>query len=311
MKKLTIFTPTFNRGYIIGNLYESLLRQTNKDFEWLVVDDGSTDNTEQLCRRYADEGKIDIQYYKKNNGGKHTAANLGLSLAKGELFFVVDSDDYLSDNAVERILYHFSFIENDDRFCGVCGLKAYFNGDIIGSEINYTVLDSKILDYRFKHKVNGDKADVFRTNLLKQYSFPEYPGEKWCPLSIVWNKFNEKYMIRYFAEKIYFAEYLPDGISLNRLKIRKNSPNTCLQYYSELANYDIPLKYKIKAAINYWRFAPYSSVAFSEKLRKVDPKKSLVALPLGYVLYTLDSMTGIYKIFLDPNKKILAKQNTK
>jgi len=117
--KLTIFTPTYNRGYIIETLYKSLKTQTCKDFEWLVIDDGSTDNTAEIFSQFICEQKVDIRFYKKGNGGKHTAANLALKLAKGELFFVVDSDDFLSENAVERILFYYEQIKDDDSFFGV------------------------------------------------------------------------------------------------------------------------------------------------------------------------------------------------
>ena len=105
--KITIFTPTYNRDYIIINLYKSLLIQTLKDFEWLIIDDGSTDNTELLVSSFIKDNKINIRYIKQQNGGKHRAINKALEEAKGELFFIVDSDDQLVDNAIERILYYF------------------------------------------------------------------------------------------------------------------------------------------------------------------------------------------------------------
>lgn len=305
---ITIFTPTFNRGYIINKLYDSLKNQTNMDFEWLVVDDGSTDNTEEIFKEIESEGIINVRYVKKKNGGKHTATNLGLNLAKRELFFVVDSDDFLANNAVERILYHYAGIENNDDYCGVCGLKGYFNGNIIGSKIEYEVLESTIIDYRFKLGFTGDKADVFKLKFLKEHSFPEYPNEKWCPLSIVWNRFGSKLKVRYFNEVIYFAEYLTDGISLNRLKIRKNSPNNTMQYYSELSTYDIPITEKLKASINYWRFSFYSNTPLRDKVKNIGLTKSIFGFPSGFILFLFDTNMPLYKRFLDPNKKILKGQ---
>lgn len=309
--KLTIFTPTYNRGYIIKTLYESLKKQTVQDFEWLVIDDGSTDDTEVIFRKILNDKLIDAKYFKKENGGKHTAANFALNLAKGELFFVVDSDDYLADNAVERILFYYSQIENDLSFCGVCGLKAFFNGKVIGSPIEYEVLDTTIIDYRFHRKINGDKADVFRTSLLKQHRFPEYKNEKWCPLSIVWNRFGSSLKVRYFNEVLYYAEYLEDGISLNRNKIRRNSPKTTMQYYKELSCYDIPIKEKIKASINYWRFGLYSNETFFKLAEDLGVLKTLISFFPGYILFRVDQNKILNSRILDPKEEILNQQKNK
>lgn len=308
--KLTIFTPTYNRAYIINTLYESLKRQSVIDFEWLVIDDGSTDNTEDVFKTILETTTLDVKYIKKRNGGKHTAANLALEHALGELFFVVDSDDYLADNAVERILFYYNQIKNDESFCGICGQKSFFNGENIGSDINYDILDTTIIDYRFYKKISGDKADVFKTKLLKEHRFPEYPGEKWCPLSIVWNRFGSNLKVRYFNEVLYYAEYLEDGLSLNRLKTRKNSPNNTMQYYLEISQYDIPIKEKIKAKINYWRFSFYSKRKFSKKFFESKPSFRFTSLVLGYFLYQFDKNAKIHDKLLNPNSKLINQQKS-
>lgn len=122
--KITVFTPTYNRGYIIEKLYRSLQRQTFQDFEWVVMDDGSTDNTEEIFESWMQEdNRFPIRYYKQENGGKCRAINRGLDLAKGELFFIMDSDDYLTDNALERIVYWESTIAGQQNYAGVVGLS--------------------------------------------------------------------------------------------------------------------------------------------------------------------------------------------
>jgi|SRR5690554_151147 len=305
---LTIFTPTYNRAYIINNLYESLKRQTVLDFEWLVIDDGSTDDTEVYFQNILNNSDLDIKYIKKENGGKHTAANLAIEKAKGELFFVVDSDDFLADNAVERILFYYKQIKNDDSFCGVCGQKAFFNGETIGSNIDYKVLDTTIIDYRFHRKISGDKADVFRTKLLREHRFPEHPGEKWCPLSIVWNRFGSKLKVRYFNEILYYAEYLEDGLSLNRLKIRRKSPNNTMLYYLELSKYNIPIKEKVKAKINYWRFSFYSEKPFIEKFSKAGWMFPFSTFMVGYIFYQIDKNSKIHDKLLNPKNKLINQQ---
>lgn len=308
MTTLTIFTPTYNRAYTITNLYKSLKRQTSKDFEWLVVDDGSADNTAELIEGFISEACLDIKFIRKENGGKHTAANVALEKASGEIFFVVDSDDYLSDNAVERILHHYSEIEDKEDFCGVCGLKAFFNGDVIGSEIDYSILNTTIIDYRFYRKVEGDKADVFKTNILREYKFPTHVDEKWCPLSIVWNRFGSKLKVRYFNEVLYYADYRDDGISLNRNATRRNSPRATSQYYRELSEYNVPLAIKIKALINYWRFGLYVENGLLDLVKGIGIKKSLFTFFPGLVFHYIDRSKILGDIFLSPKKTILNRQ---
>jgi len=309
---LTIFTPTYNRGYIINKLYDSLLRQTNYNFEWLVIDDGSSDNTSSFFKDLETLNlPFQLRYVQKENGGKHTAANLALDLAKGEAFFVVDSDDILTDTAVERVFHYYNQIKDNEDFCGVCGLKGFFNGKVIGSKIDYDVLDTTIIDYRFYRKIGGDKADVFKTKLLKAHRFPENVGEKWAPLSIVWNRFGSTKKVRYFNEVIYLAEYLEDGISLNRNKIRRNSPRNTKQYYLELSNYKIPLLEKLKASINYWRFGLYSEDPITKSIDELGILKSVVTIIPGSILYLMDRYTSLGQSISDPKTKILKEQSRK
>jgi len=257
MPLLTIFTPTYNRGYSLPRLYDSLCQQTSGDFEWLVVDDGSTDSTEQLVKGFISEQKIPIRYIKQSNGGKHRAINLGVKEANGDLFFIVDSDDWLNTEAIVRITAQFDKISNNNEFAGVCGLKAYADGNRIGGESDFDVLECSSL-FRYQYNVLGDMAEVIRTNVLRKYPFPEYEGEKYCPESLVWNRIALKYKLRYFNEIVYLCEYLPDGLTAKSISIRHQSPMASSQYYSELTRMPIPLIYTIKGAVNYWRFRkPY------------------------------------------------------
>ncbi|HEY5592054.1 MAG TPA: glycosyltransferase family A protein [Paludibacter sp.] len=284
---VTIFTPTYNRAYIINELYKSLLRQTNSDFEWIVVDDGSSDNTEDLINSFISAGKLDIKYFKVKNGGKHRAINHGVLNANGELFFIVDSDDYLYDNAIERILYHYNFIANDNLFGGICGLKTYFTGHLVGGEFNYNIIDCNSLEFRFKYHIKGDVAEVFKTKILKEYPFPELDNEKFCPEALIWNRIALNYKLRYFNEKIYLCDYLPDGLTAKIIQLRMKSPEASNIYYSELYNMKIPLIQKIKAAINYWRFAFCSRQQFKNKVSQIG-LLSLPLLPLGYLFHIND-----------------------
>lgn len=132
---ITVFTPTYNRVYHLNRLYESLCQQTDKNFEWLVVDDGSTDYTEELIDTFRKEGIIEVRYIKQTNGGKHRAVNRGAREAQGSLFFIVDSDDYLCKDAIYYITNEYKEIEHDKDYCGVCGLRVDNKGEKVGEGI--------------------------------------------------------------------------------------------------------------------------------------------------------------------------------
>lgn len=284
---ITIFTPTYNRAYIIRDLYKSLLIQTYKDFEWLIVDDGSCDNTNEVIESFIREDKIVIRYVQQENRGKHIAVNRGVLLAKGELFFIVDSDDQLLSDALEHILYYYNQIKNDFSFAGVCGVKTYFTGDRVGGDLSFKVLDCTSGDFRYRYKVKGDMAEVFRTEILREYPFPEIQNERFCPEAVVWNRISLKYKLRYFNEKIYLCDYLQDGLTAKIVKIRMNNPKASKICYSELYKMPIPFDQKLKAAINYWRFALCSKEKFADKVKQIG-WVSLLLFPLGLMFHLKD-----------------------
>lgn len=284
MMELTVLTPTYNRAYRLTALYESLKKQTNKDFEWLIVDDGSTDNTEQLVKEWLSEESFLVRYVKQPNGGKHRAINRGVKEARGEMLFIVDSDDMLPPQAVERILVHCNKIFDKKEFSGVCGLCAYYDGKTIGNALDFGVLECTNFDIDYKYKLNGDRAEVFRTSVLKQFPFPEIEGEFFCPEILIWNRISTKYKMRYFSEKICMCEYLEDGLTAKITKIRMQSPIAACMTYYEMVQAPIPLWAKVRGSINYWRFK------FNTKSRLVPclSRVWILTKPLGYLLYKKD-----------------------
>ena len=251
---ITVFTPTYNRADTLPRLYESLCTQTNKNFEWIVVDDGSTDNTKKLIDKFIHENKIIIRYFSQNNGGKHRAINRGVKEADGELFFIVDSDDYLVKDTIETIQQEYSNIQGKNKFAGLCGLKIYKDGSKVGGEELWNRIDCSSLDLRYKYKVKGDMAEVIRTDVFKEFPFPEIDGEKFCPEALVWNRIAQKYIIRHIYKKLYICEYRPDGLTASIVKVRRDSPQSSVLYYSELSKMPISVLQKLKAAVNFWRF---------------------------------------------------------
>lgn len=262
---LTIFTPTYNRAYTLSALYDSLCRQSCKDFEWLIVDDGSTDATEELIQSYIAEGKLDIRYIKQPNGGKHRAINRGVVEACGELFFIVDSDDYLLDHAVELILKEWNNLPHRN-FSGVCGRRIFFNGEKVGGEWgNYRLLDCSSREFRYKFHAKGDMAEVFRTDILKMFPFPEFKGERFVPEALIWDQVTQYLPMRFFNVGIYCCEYLDDGYSKNFKKNLRANSKGFMTYYKSLVfgnpfayqNRIIPMSTKIKAILRIFQCTIY------------------------------------------------------
>jgi glycosyltransferase involved in cell wall biosynthesis len=178
---ITVFTPTYNRAHLLHDVYDSLVEQTFTDFEWVVVDDGSKDDTPAVIQGFIDEGKINIRFFSQQNGGKHRAINHGVKEAKGEMFFILDSDDVLPNNSLAIVAEEYNKVKGDESFGGVCGLDAFKNGNIIGSGLSHDCIDCSSLDIRYKYGVTGDMKEVFRTDVLREFPFPEIEGERFCP----------------------------------------------------------------------------------------------------------------------------------
>ena len=173
MLPITIFTPTFNRAYILPKLYESLVDQTFRHFEWVIIDDGSTDGTRSLVDGWIREKKLSISYLQVENGGKYRAINRGTKMARGELFFIVDSDDRLMPRSLERVWDIWQEIRDDRSFCGLAGSLSFPDGSRIGGDFPGHHIDCTALEFRYKYKVNGDLAEVIRTDVIRQFPFPE------------------------------------------------------------------------------------------------------------------------------------------
>ena len=270
---ITVFTPTYNRGNLLNRLYQSLCKQNYKEFEWIIVDDGSLDDTSSIVNIIQDKhpcGDFSILYYKKENGGKHTAVNTGVQKAHGDLFFIADSDDILPPNSLQTVAGVWEQTKYDNSIGGICGFDGGINdGSIIGTgfpkevhllnielsnHINIGYIDATTRDVRFKLKVDGDMKEVFRTSVLREFPFPEIKGERFCPEVLVWNRIASKYKLRHINKIIYLVEYQQDGITSAITRSRMNSPIASTMTYAEMLDYNISLKWKIRSAINYWRF---------------------------------------------------------
>lgn len=215
--KVTIFTPTYNRASTLPRLFSALQRQTDKRFEWLIIDDGSTDHTADLVKAFCKEdNSFEIRYYVQDHGGKPRAQNKAIDLAKGDLFITCDSNKYPSDNAVESIIKMAETIRDVPMMCGVGGYRANFSGTPFGGKMQLNgkdFVDCTRLEGN-KYNIVGDKASAFFTNILKKYKSPEYPGESFISES-VWliPMALDGYKTRWFPEILIYGEYTSDGLT--------------------------------------------------------------------------------------------------
>lgn len=279
---VSVFTPTYNRGHLLNKLYTSLVSQTNKSFEWIIVDDGSQDNTTEVVNEFIRDNKIKIIYKKVENGGKHRAINKGVALANGEMFFIVDSDDYLLNCAVENIIEWEKTLDKNEKWAGVSGLKGYDNNSIVGKQNKNTYIDCTSLE-KEKYNLDGDKSEVFYTEVLKKYPFKEFEGENFITESTVWNMIaKDCYKIRWFNKIIYICEYLPGGLSDGWKKLRINNPKGFL--YETKLNLELKkgLKNKLSLCYYYYLFTKKSIKEVSKEL-----KVSKLFIFVSIVLYKI------------------------
>lgn len=247
--KITVFTPTYNRAYILENLYRSLQRQSFTDFEWLVVDDGSSDGTDALVAKWSGEGNpFPIRYFKQDNGGKCRAINRGLGLARGELFFTVDSDDYLTDDALEKVARWEAELPKDRKFCGFAGNLGTAPDVTPNKPLEGAYFDGNAFD-RYG-VVEGERASVFYTEIHRRYLYPECPGEKFMIESVTWNRMAyDGYKMRFFNDIIWIYEYKEDGLTNAGYQLFLDNPQGTGIFFREKA---IFLNYSFRTKLGMW-----------------------------------------------------------
>ena len=286
MAIVTVITPTYNRANELKRLYESLVEQSDDDFEWLVIDDGSSDDTETEVNSYIGEGKINIKYVKKENGGKHTALNLGIQMIESPWTFIVDSDDYLKKDAV-KILKEKAKADDSPDICGLAFLRESQNGKYLTNKL--VEKDGYIDDFchcRYGLGIKGDMAEVWKTEYLKQYPFPEFENEKFCSEDVVWIALAKKYKIVFYNQSIYMCDYLEGGLTMSRKSQNLNSPRGVMYRGIVQLDADLPLKYKCRAMLYYQVYGRIAGYSLS-KLYKDSKKKLLFVCmwPVTLMIY--------------------------
>ncbi|WP_404405995.1 glycosyltransferase family 2 protein [Jeotgalibacillus malaysiensis] len=283
MKTLTVFTPTYNRAYCLENLYNSLKRQKNKDFIWLIIDDGSTDYTADLVGKWKAEEELLIHYHYQENQGMHGAHNTAYNLIKTELNTCIDSDDEMSEEAVEKIITFWKEY-GGTHVSGIVGLDQDKKGNVIGTELPEKIEKSTLFDLYYKHRVNGDKKLVYRSELTKRYPYPIFEGEKYLGLAYKYYLIDQSYELLLMNEVLCTVEYLEDGSSMNMWKQYVNNPKGFAFYRKSLMQLPgVSWTFKFRQAIHY-----VSSSIFVKNKRFLieSPQKfyTLMALPLGLSL---------------------------
>ena len=298
----TVFTPTFNRVHTLPRVYESLKAQTYRSFEWIIVDDGSTDNTYEVVKKWKQEADFPISYFRQHNRGKHVAFNRGVQEAYGEFFLTLDSDDACVPEALERFKYHWDSIPIELRrlFTGVCGLCRDQNGKMVGDRFPFEPTDSNSLEIYYRYKVRGEKWGFQRTDILRHYPFSEIKDVKFVPEGIVWNAIAKTYKIRFVNEilRTYWNQEINHSDQLMHVLNNTFKYSVgCALYYESCLNEHIvwfryaPLEF-LRSAIHYIRFSLHSGKGIIETVRNIRPliSKMLVvlAIPIGVFLYTFE-----------------------
>ena len=290
-KRVAIITPTYNRESTLGKLYESLAAQTCKDFVWWVVDDGSKDNTQALIEKWRQLDAVEIRYISKKNGGKHTALNRGISAIEEELTFIVDSDDYLTENAVEIIVKYadkYASVKEEKHLCGFCFLRHYSDGTVNVAYFDKDEFIGNYVETRINNGLGGDKAEVFYTKVLQKYPFKEYSGERFMPEDAVWITMSQKYDMVHANEGIYVCDYLEGGLTKTGRAMKINSPKGMMLRSQLFINDErVCFKVKVKMMLLYIIYSRFAEIDIKDGMKDIKLKWLFLLMYLpGSVIYS-------------------------
>ena len=285
MATLTVFTPTYNRAYILKQCYDSLCRQTCKDFVWLIVDDGSSDNTKEIVEKWmANDNGFEIRYVYKQNGGMHTGHNKAYELIDTELNVCIDSDDFMPDDAVELIV-NFWEENKDSNYSGIIALDVYKNGQVIGKELPNK--KSTTLSGYYQNGGQSDKKLIYRTEIINKYTpYPEFEGEKLVHLDYKYFLADEDDELLIMNKPVCVVEYMEDGSSKNMLRQYYKNPRGFAFMRKVSMKYDTGFFKNFKTCIHY---VSSSFISKNRKFVKESPRKGMTVLatPFGFALYLL------------------------
>lgn len=286
--RVTVCTPTYNRAHLLPRVYESLRRQTVRAFEWLVGDDGSTDNTRELVESWRSQADFPIRYWYQENAGKHVALNRGAELALGHLYAIVDSDDWYEPDAIETFLELWDSIDHPRRasYAGICALAATAEGEVIGSRFPSDRLTTRFSDFA-RIGVTGDKAGANRTEIVRQFPFPVFPGERLIIESIQLGRIAGSYDVLAANQVVLRKEYQEDGLSAAGAGAWIESPRTAELYYDERLRRTSGFK-RLHSYANRTRFAFHAGHGASVLASPPSQALSVLTAPAGLAAYLRD-----------------------
>lgn len=280
--KLTIFTPTYNRADKLQRVYESLIVQTNYDFEWLIIDDGSVDNTESIVQAFLDEKRFLVRYVKQQNGGKHRAYNRALELAQGDWFFCVDSDDWLADEAIKNILNCVYYREDKIIFA----YKKDEKGTLLSDEFPENIDQISLRKLNDDYHCNGEFSIISRTDFARKFPFPAFEGENFITEAVVYDRMALVEKVSLLGQVITICEYQEDGLSNNLNRIMKANPAGYCLYFMQQIDIQKTMLQRIITAGKYLCFCRFSGKKRSKYIGNY-PVMVTLAKPLGilFLLY--------------------------
>lgn len=293
----TVFTPTYNRAHTLPRAYQSLRDQTFRDFEWVIVDDGSSDQTKTLVETWRSEAGFVIRYHWQPHTGRQTAINLAVRHARGELCLMLGSDDACVPEALARLHQHWLAIPDAERaaFSGVTALSGDRQGNVIGNRFPRDVMDADPRDVLYKYRMRGDKWGFQRTDVMRTFPFPDECQHGNVPDGLVWFAIAEKFHTRFVNEVLQHVEYLPDGLS--RQSQRWKDPRGPVLWYRFVLNRHLrwfgwhPIRF-FYTAFQYVRYSFHDNATPARQMREIVPVAGrllwLLLFPLGFVIYLRD-----------------------
>lgn len=280
---ITVFTPTFNRAHTLGRTYESLVKQNNKNFEWLIVDDGSSDNTAELVRQWQEKDNgFEIRYIYKENGGMHTAHNVAYENINTELNVCIDSDDILAEDAISRISEKWEEIK-DKNYAGMIGLDVDFEGHVIGKGFPEKMVDTTLSGY-YAQGGSGDKKLVYRTDVINKYpAYPVFEGEKYVGLNYKYLLIDQDYKLAILDDVLCNVDYQADGSTGTMWKQYRKNPKGFAFLRTVYMKYPTSKKRLFVDCIHY---VSSSMFAKNGKFISESPRKgmTILAIPFGCLL---------------------------
>ena len=280
-----MFTPAYNRAYCLARVYESLLKQTNQNFIWLIVDDGSTDNTKELVAGWVNEQKLVIKYIYKANGGMHTAHNAAYKNIDTELNVCIDSDDFMPISAIQNMFENWQKVKNDEAIAGLVGLDETIDGNLIGSKFKNEFIPTTLIDFYYKQGGAGDKKLVLRNKLTKAYpSYPEYPEERLVPLDTLYVLICRDYKLMPVNQIWCTVDYQQDGSSATIINQYFKSPKG-FRYAREISmKYSNVFKLKLRSALHY-NVSTFILGDIYKIFHSPTPILTICLSPISYCLY--------------------------